>query len=1353
MRSFPPSPLWLILALALSTPSLAQQSQSYQSYQRLSGKVVRSVGSPEKKSPQRGAPMKFQGWKHPGKFGPEYLEHFSRPGARQTRGEILASAARTAVHPNGGVPQAVPPLAGLLFRDSLPAGFIPTSVATGDFNGDGNMDFVVANGGDNNLWLYFGNGNGTFSLPIILPITLGQSPVWVATADLRGIGRTDLVVAESDSNSVGVFLANGDGTFVESSIALPGSAVTLAIGDYNHDGKLDIAVPMADSNSPAYIVVLPGLGNGTFATPIVTPTAQYAPETFWVSSGDLNGDGFPDLVLTNNFIDDISIQVFLNNGDGTFSAGQVVFQNDPVQFLSTALFDGDEDSNLDLVVTDSVGYLWFAHGNGDGTFSTTPTKFGTGDFAFGIGVADVNGDGHLDVITSGNPEMEAPGYGATAGNLTSVLLGDGKGNFGPATVYRGDLAAFSLAIADFNGDGHPDIVTADQDTDSAVVFLNNGTGGFGEPQGSWIGELPGSFNSPASDMMSVDVNGDGKPDLVLMEYPGSDSYDQLTVLLNQVSGNFSAPIRSDAIKENGSSLPCFGDFVLADFRGTGLPDFLAIGCDASFNQSAYISFAPSAGGGQFGAPTATAPAGAQGVLGVADFNGDGKLDFVAVTGGIGTAGTLIQVTAFLGNGDGTFRTGPIQTFGNTSEYPVAVYVGDFNRDGKPDILVFPEANGGETQAQVYELFGNGDGSFQSAQLLFSNFGPMIVADVNSDGHPDIIESAFDMNISGNLVPAQFSIYLGQADGSFALSETYAPYVYGSLIPQYAYGTSAAEHYAPMIGDFNGDGNVDIAAFQSAPTNPNTVVLVQFMLGNGDGTFTPTYTAFGAQMANFPNLAMDVNGNGQDDMVELDGLTSSFHVIPVGAGPSFQLELGGDPVAGSTGSAILTLAVPSSSPTAVALSASDPTITVPATVTVPAGQVSQTFTFSVGPTFNANHVFALTARLATQTAIAYGTQVGSGAKGFTVLPLFDPLLGVSVSTINLAAGQSSPSYGYIVNVNSVNGYSGTLNLECLGLPGQSQCQFAPATLPIPPGGGAQARVVLSVPAGTAAGSYAVTLQATDGALYYDLPLTLNVGDFTMSISPTLQQAFPTDTANYTLTLTSIDNYNGSVNLTCTGLPAGASCPSSLNNSPTPSGSALPFAITTQSVPTGNYPFTMTGVSSPLTHSASATLQVWDFLPSVAPTSATVNSSGSATFTVTVASANGFNANVTFSCGAPGNISCSFSQTSATVPAGGTVTSTLTLTATSQAGSVDQGRAHLALAFAILGLPLGGLLITVTGSQRRWFSCILLLLLVCWSCGGGSSGGGGGGGGTPYSISVRVTSGNNAKNAGTITLTVN
>ncbi len=1231
----------------------------------------------------------------------------------------------------------------------MPCGYIPTSVATGDFNGDGEMDFVVANGGDNNLWLYFGNGDGTFALPIIVPITLGESPVWVATADLRGTGKTDLVVAEADSNSIGVFLGKGDGTFKESSIALPGSVATLAVGDFNHDGKLDIVVPLNDYTLSTYIVLLPGLGNGGFGSAIVTPTTIYPPATFWVSSGDLNGDGFPDLVLSSADDITINLQIALNNGDGTFSAGGAFEAPLGGQFVSTAIFDGDEDGKNDLVIADTYGYRWFDHGNGDGTFAPLMNKFATGDFPFGVGVADVNGDGHLDVVTSGYPLLHESG-GATAGDLTSVLLGDGKGNFGPATVYRGDVGAFSLAIADFNGDGHPDIVTADQDTDSAVVFMNDGKGGFGEPRGGWIGELPGPYNAPASDLMSVDVDGDGKPDLVLMENPGSDTYDQLTVMLNEGGGNFSPPIRSDAINGNGS-FAYFGDFVLADFRGTGLPDFVAIGEDAYVNGTPYITFAPNQGAGHFGAPIQVTPTGSQGVIGVGDFNGDGKLDFVAATGGVSQA----QVTMFLGNGDGTFRAGATQMF-SEGDFAAAVYVGDFNRDGKLDILVFFEANAGWAPAQLFELLGNGDGTFRTAQLIFSSFAPMIVADINRDGHPDIIESAFYLGIpDGMLVPAQFSIYLGQPDGSFALSETYAPYPYGSELPQYGYATSAANHYAPMIGDFNGDGNLDIAAFQSVDTDPESTSFVQFMLGNGDGTFAPSYTLYDFEKYGVPDLAIDVDGDGRDDLVELDGENSSFHVIPSIPGPGFQLALGSDPVVGSTGSALIVLAIPSSSSTTIALSASDPAITVPATVTVPAGQASQIFTFNVGPSFNPYHVFALTASLNGQTATAYGTEVAVGSRGFTVSPPFDPLSDTYVTTINLAAGQSTTPYGIVAN--STNGYSGTLYLECLGLPSPLQCQIGPAQVLLAPGGSVGANIVFSAASGAAMGSYPFTLRATDGVSNYYVSLTFNVGDFTLTISPPVQQALPTDTVTFTLDLASIYNYEGQVELTCTGLPSGAACPSPFGNIPIPGGFSFAMSVTTQSAPTGNYPFTVTGTSPPLSHSVSATLQIRDFNPTVSPGSATVNSGGSANFTVTVGSVNDFTGSVTLSCVNPTAVTCSFNPASGTVPAGGNLNSTLTLTATANPGSEARGHSLSLFLINVLALPFGAVF-AIVRSRRKCVRLLLVILIFSFipSCGGGSSSGGGGGGvggGTHYSIDVQVTFGNTTKTAGTIILTVN
>jgi hypothetical protein len=138
-----------------------------------------------------------------------------------------------------------------------------------------------------------------------------------------------------------------------------------------------------------------------------------------------------------------------------------------------------------------------------------------------------------------------------------------------------------------------------------VVFLNDGKGGFGDPQGGFIGyEGYGPVNAPLSGLTSADVNGDGLPDLALIEWnqPPSNFY-QLTVLLNTGTGHFAAPVRSDAVDLAIS--PFFGDFALADFRGTGSPDFLAIGIDGGLTGASYISFAPNIGGGHFGPATIT----------------------------------------------------------------------------------------------------------------------------------------------------------------------------------------------------------------------------------------------------------------------------------------------------------------------------------------------------------------------------------------------------------------------------------------------------------------------------------------------------------------------------------------------------------------------------------------------------------------------------------------------------------------------------------------------------------------------------------------------------------------------------
>jgi hypothetical protein len=101
---------------------------------------------------------------------------------------------------------------GPALRPTLPAGSIPTAVATGDFNGDGHLDWAISNGADSSIWIYLGTGTGGSQLPTIISLT-GAGPTWLTAVDLRGNGKLDLVVAEADSGTVGVLLGNGDGTF------------------------------------------------------------------------------------------------------------------------------------------------------------------------------------------------------------------------------------------------------------------------------------------------------------------------------------------------------------------------------------------------------------------------------------------------------------------------------------------------------------------------------------------------------------------------------------------------------------------------------------------------------------------------------------------------------------------------------------------------------------------------------------------------------------------------------------------------------------------------------------------------------------------------------------------------------------------------------------------------------------------------------------------------------------------------------------------------------------------------------------------------------------------------------------
>ena len=1142
-------------------------------------------------------------------------------GRASARSSQLRSRIRATSTPRSALPGSSSSVfPGIQLRSAIPAGAIANSVVTGDFNKDGHMDFVVANGGTNDLWIYFGNGDGTFQLPQIIPLTQGLTPVYLATADLRGIGVLDLIVAEFDTSTVGVLLGNRDGTFgSEQEYMLPQPPSALVIDDFNHDGKLDIVSVMVTVNNPTtlgvqYLATLLGDGTGAFGAPVITLNTNFSfgSTALSLASGDVNNDGFPDVLITGP--GDENSQVYLNAGDGTFTPGATVIENGMFNTeLAGALADVNGDGCLDALVADANGYVWIALGDCGGNFGPL-TYLPMGDSNAAISVADMNGDGHLDIVTTTIPAVD-PEFGEVAGNMMAVAFGDGQGHFSSGSDYVGTGMSYSLAIADFNGDGHPDVVSASPDTDTASVYINDGSGGFGFPQGEWIG-LPGVgvLNAPLSPPTFADVNGDGKPDVVLLDEGYNGEY-FITSMLNDGTGRFAAPVPSDA----GISIVSdrMGDYRLGDFRHTGHLDFLGIGLGLNYTTGAqYILFAPGNGDGTFGKSTFILTPGAEGEMAVGDFNGDGKLDFVAVGANPNGAGWIM--TSFLGNGDGTFRNAGSFAFTDSAHDMARVFAGDFNRDGKLDVLIYDTGNGYWTTASfIWEFLGNGDGTFQAGRQLFNAFQPMAMADVNGDSWLDIVRYDFMWpdGTTQTLGPARFTTYLGQPSGGFTQSNSYAPYA-GIPLELRPYLQLGDPTTSAMIAEMNGDGKPDEIAFQEpAPVGGDEYA--QILMGNGDGSFTPTYDVFDFQkVGGFPSYSHILDGTSFSDLLEIDGATSSMHVFKGGPAPALQLALAEAQVTGNSGCGWVFLNVPSSSDTSVALATNVTGVVLPVTVTVPANSLSQQFCYTLSSTYNWHHVFDIQAQLGSTTAVAYASQ--SYVVGFSeaLFPGADQ-----------AVYPSQSSAPITVSLTSSQGYASTVQLSCQGLLAGEACNFASHTLNVSPTEVASTTLVVTTSASTA-GVGPIVVVASDGNVTQRQAINLAVQPLTVnSVSSTLPTTSP-GTVTGEILIEGVPPYTPS----CSGLPAGVSCTFSGSQPPYPSQTTLTMSVNVVSgVATGIYPFTVEVVSGPLPASTGFTLYVSDFsLQPPSAGSAWAPPGGTVNVNPTVTSINLFSSPINVTC---------------------------------------------------------------------------------------------------------------------------
>ena len=290
-------------------------------------------------------------------------------------------------------------------------------MATGDFNHDGFLD-VVTTDGNNTVSVLLGNGDGSFQPAVSYSVPQPQN---MAVAHFNRDGKLDLAIWSS--SSMVVMLGNGDGTF-RVPIAASAQGGAPVDGDFNGDGIPDLAI----TGAPAYILL--GNGDGTFQPPVFNGNAFFA--GFGVAVGDFNGDGKLDVIAGSND----GIFVMLGDGRGNLSTPvDVAFGANPTQ---AAVGDFNGDHKLDVAVLDSLGgNFWVLLGNGDGTFqpaTSYPMSTAQG-LASGMLVADLNGDGNVDVAVTGATPLPGVQFLYAPGTIL-VFSGNGDGTFQPAVQYN-----------------------------------------------------------------------------------------------------------------------------------------------------------------------------------------------------------------------------------------------------------------------------------------------------------------------------------------------------------------------------------------------------------------------------------------------------------------------------------------------------------------------------------------------------------------------------------------------------------------------------------------------------------------------------------------------------------------------------------------------------------------------------------------------------------------------------------------------------------------------------------------------------------------------------------------------------
>ncbi|BAU52453.1 FG-GAP-like repeat-containing protein [Mucilaginibacter gotjawali] len=721
----------------------------------------------------------------------------------------------------------------------------PVAVVAGDLDGDGKPDLVVSYEGYNGM--VFGvfrntSTTGNISFAAAVNYTLTGQPSSLTIADIDGDGKPDLVALTTNSSKIntltvfkntstpGVITGNSFANSVD--IIANTSATALTVGDMDSDGKPDIILLSTSGNTISLLRNISATGTISFAAKVDFATSV---TPIGIAIGDLDGDGKPDLAVSNTVTGTIS--VYLNKSQsGNFTASSLAPKVD------------------------------FATSN-------SPTL---------LNIADMDGDGKPDILAVNGSEGSISMFHnrATTGVINATSF-DVKIDMPAQDAKQVPALLDSFCLGDIDGDGKPDMIVV---TDYVAVYHNNpqfvpvitGISPASAQVGATVSIAGKNFNTTAASNIvyfgpvKAKVSSASATQLNVT-VPAGASFGPISVLNSdsKLTGySATAFIPTFASKHSISSLdfdpkadlPVSGQvsgISFSDVDGDGKPDMVVANLNKGyFYASVYrnISTSGSIGTSSFAPNADFITKGAPGPIILEDINGDGKPDMMVLNKNNGTVSYLQNQCV-----PGTIAFGPLVDVGGAS-YPVDLNTTDLDGDGRPDLLVISPETYSTTALQITHNISSGGKIAFDRSIIYDTgkqHQAICVGDIDGDGRPDVI--------------------LGNTDNTLSILQNNS--VNGNIILAAAIDIPAASGSVAFIKltDINGDGKPDLVVGYHEANNTQSNVISVFRNISTTGTISASSFAAKVDIATGTSsgeaIIADMDGDGKPDIVVTDAVIS------------------------------------------------------------------------------------------------------------------------------------------------------------------------------------------------------------------------------------------------------------------------------------------------------------------------------------------------------------------------------------------------------------------------------------------------------------------------------------------------